>query len=319
MADRGELDAAALEVVVLLLNYRGVDCTLACLGDLLQVTDVAMQVLVLDNASGGDEVARLQDGIAAARAAAAAAADVELIALPHNLGFTGGMNHGLALAAGRAPYALVLNNDMRLPKDFLRPLVSVLHNDANVAAVGPTILHPDGTVWAEGGDVALAANALRLRRHGRAPSPVDAGPASPGFLPGACLLLRLDAAAEVGYFDDGYFMYWEDVALCTRLRERGHAIVWLPWVRVEHRAGHASGGGRSPLRKYLMACNAVRYLRRHPSVRGWLGWLWFDVLLWPLALLCGPAGTLAKLRGTVAGLAGHRAGRADVARYLDGR
>lgn len=310
--------AARPEVTALLLNWRGAEMTLQCLADLLEVRDVALHVLVLDNASGGDEIAVLERGIAALRGAAeAAGASVELVARPDNGGFTGGMNHGLQLAhEGGAEFALVLNNDMRLPPDFLRPLVDVLRNDSGVAAVGPTVLHVDGTVWAEGGEVAFAPNALRLIRHGKAPRPIEHGPELVGFVPGACLLLRLDAARAVGWFDDSYFMYWEDVALCERLRGRGHRIVWLPWVRVEHLAGRSSGGGRSPLRKFLMACNAVRYLRAHGTFVGWAGWLLFDVLLWPLALTGGPRAAWAKLRGTLAGLRGHRATAADVTRLL---
>ena len=130
------------------------------------------------------------------------------------------------------------------------------------------------------------------------------------------MLLRTEAARSVDYFDDRYFMYWEDVDLCERLRRRGGRIVWLPWVRVEHLAGQSSGGGRSPLRKFLMACNAVRYLRARGSATGWAAWFVFDVLLWPLALLTGPRAAFAKLRGTLAGLTGHAANAGDVVRYL---
>ena len=76
---------------------------------------------------------------------------------------------------------------------------------------------------------------------------------------------------------------------------------------------------RSPLRKFLMACNAVRHLRARGTAKAWAAWLVFDVLLWPLAFLAGPKAAWAKLRGTVAGLRGHRAGPADVERLLGSR
>jgi GT2 family glycosyltransferase len=173
-----------------------------------------------------------------------------------------------------------------------------------VAAVGPTVLHPDGTVWAEGGSLAFAPNALRLRGHGRAPRPREHGPEAVEFLPCACVLFRTADLVAVGGFDDAYFMYWEDVDLCARLRERGGRILWLPWSRVEHAAGASSGGGRSSLRKFLMARNALRYLRRRGTAKAWLAWLLFDLLLWPLTLLSGPRPAWAKLRGTLAGLRG---------------
>lgn len=305
--------ADAPTVAALLLNWRQHALTRQCLDDLLQVDGETLHVFVIDNGSGDVDVQALGAAIAALPPSRHR---VELVALPANTGFTGGMNHGFARAAASgAPFALVLNNDLRLPKDFLAPLCDTLRNDPRVAAVGPGIVHPDGTVWAEGGEVGFAPNALRLRRHGKPPSDRRGGPRAVGFLPGACLLLRTRDVAERG-FDDRYFMYWEDVELCERLRRAGGRIVWLPWVRVEHLAGRSSGGGRSPLRKFLMACNCVRYLRSHGTARAWAAWLVFDVLLWPLSLAGGLRSALAKLRGTALGLAGHRASAADVERYL---
>ena len=301
----------------LLLNWRQPELTLQCLRDLLAVTDVSLHVLVIDNGSGDGSVATLR---AALPSLATGGHAVEFVALPDNLGFTGGMNHGIRWASERAlPYVLVLNNDLRLPKDFLAPLVSVLDNDASVAAVGPTVLQSDGTVWAEGGRTGFGPNALRLVRQGKAPRPRSHGPEGVPFLPGACVLFRASALAAVGGFDDAYFMYWEDVDLCARLRERAGKIVWLPWVRVEHIGGRSSGGGKSPLRKFLMACNGVRYLRARGTFTMWLAFVVFDVLLWPLTLLTGPRAAVAKLRGMLAGLRGHRATAADVAAYVGDR
>ena len=308
--------ASALQVGALLLNWRRADLTSRCLLDLLAVTDVPMRVLVIDNGSGADELASLRASVERANASPSPHR-VELAALPDNLGFTGGMNHGLAWAKEQGlPFVLVLNNDLRLPPDFLKPLVATLANDPGVAAVSPTVLHPDGTVWAQGARRGFVPNGLVLGGHGEAPAPREHGPEAVDFLPCACVLFRTDAVVAAGGFDDAYFMYWEDVDLCERLRVRGGRIVWLPWVRVEHAAAQSSGGGRSPLRKFLMACNAVRFLRARGTFAGWLGWLCCDVLLWPLALLAGPRAAWAKLCGTWAGLFGHRASAADVARWL---
>lgn len=301
----------------LLLNWRRADLTERCLLDLLASTGPALHVLVIDNGSGDDSAERLRRAVAAAPVGRHRAT---FAGLPENLGFTGGMNHGFRWAAGQGlPYALVLNNDLQLPPDFAGPLAAVLDHDPRIAAVGPTVLHPDGSVWAEGGRTGFAPNALRLCGHGGPPRPRTAGPEPVEFLPCACVLFRTEAVQAVGGFDDRYFMYWEDVDLCARLRDRGGRIVWLPWVPVVHAAGQSSGGGRSPLRKFLMANNALRYLRARGSFSAWAAWFCFDVLGWPLVLGAGPAAAFAKLRGTLAGLRGHRASAADVAHYLRGR
>jgi GT2 family glycosyltransferase len=111
-------------------------------------------------------------------------------------------------------------------------------------------------------------------------------------------------------------MYMEDADLGARLRARGRKIVWLPWVAVEHDASASSGGGRSPMRKFMTACNAARYLRRHGTPRLWLGFVVFDLLLWPVAMLAGtpPAAAWAKARGAWSGLLGRRVTVQDVTR-----
>ena len=308
MAERG------LDVCALVLNYRGAEMTMQVVRDLLADDAARVSVVVIDNGSGADEQRALQAEVAAL---APSDHEVSIVLADENLGFAAAMSRGIRDAAERGfEHVLVCNNDLRVPAGAVRTLLDVLRNDPRLGAVGPTIVNPDGTVWAEGGEVGFSSNALRLRRQGRRPTDVSAGPQEVDFLTGAFVMLRVDAAVAVGAFPDDYFMYWEDVALCHALRAAGHGVVWIPWVRVEHRGGWSSGGARSPLRKFLMACNAVRFLRAYGSARAWLGWLCFDVLLWPAAVVSGPAGAVAKLRGTVMGLLGHTPSARDVARYL---
>lgn len=301
------------KVAALLLNWRQPAMTAQCLGDLLALRFDGLAVLVVDNGSGDDSAPRLRDAIAAARATGR---DVELLELPHNLGFAGAMNRGIEWASRHGcAQVLVLNNDVRLPPDFLPPLSAALDNDNRLAAVMPTVLLPDGRVWSQGGSFGFCANALRLDAQGRAPAPIDAGPIARAFLPCACVLFRTADLRAVQGFDESYFMYWEDADLGRRLTARGRRLVWLPWVRVTHAAGQSSGGASSRLRKYLMAKNCVRYLRRHGTLAQWSAFWLLDVLLLPLAIARSPRLGWAKLRGVVDGLLGRAATAADVARW----
>jgi len=302
------------KVAALLLNYRGFAMTLQCVRDLLAMTDVALSIVVIDNASGEEDVLALQNGVTEL---ATDRHTVTVMPLAENIGFAGGMNKGIEFADEQGiEFVLVLNNDMRLKDGFVRPLADVLRNDPAIGAVGPTVLHPDGTVWAEGGETGFTPNGLRLLRHNQQPTSSSAGPEDVGFLTGACMMMRTKTAQQVGGFNDDYFMYWEDVEISDKLRRAGLRIVWLPWVQVQHLGGQSSGGGRSPLRKFLMACNAVRFLKTRGTFKAWLGWFVFDVLLWPITFATGPRAAWAKMRGTLAGLAGHTATAKDVDRFL---
>lgn len=304
---------ASATVAALLLNFRKPALTEQALADLLGVAGVGVRILVIDNGSADGSATRLAGIVAEHRANGR---EVDLLELPENLGFAGAMNEGVAWAREQGlRLVLLLNNDLRLPPDFLAPMVRVLDNDPRVMAVGPTIVRPDGMVWAQGGSLGFHANALRLDGQGRAPVPRTAGPSVVDFLPGACVLARREDLEAVGGLDDGYFMYWEDVELCRRLGERGR-IVWLPWVQVVHDAGSSSGGARSPLRKFLMAANEVRFVRRHGTAAQWLGLLVWDVLLWPLSFAGGVGCAIAKLRGLLRGLSSQPIRAAEVERYL---
>ncbi len=306
--------SASPRIAALLLNWRQPALTAQCLTDLLAVDGCALHVLVMDNGSGDDSAGLLRAAVDRARAAGAA---VDLLVHPQNLGFGAAMNRGIDWAARQGQeQVLLLNNDLRLPPDFLLPLAQTLSNDPAVVAVGPTVVQPDGTVWAQGGSLGFWPNALRLDGHGGPPAPRSHGPEQVDFVPGACVLFRLADLQAVGGFDEGYFMYWEDVDLCRRLVARGGRCLWLPWVQVVHAGTGSSGGGRSPLRKYMMAANAVRFLRAGGNARQWAAFWLLDVLLWPFSLLSGPAAAWAKARGILAGLRGRPVTAADVAGLL---
>jgi GT2 family glycosyltransferase len=294
-------------VVALVLNWRMADATLTCLADLRDAGYQNLEVLVLDNGSGPEQEELLKREVAGA----------ELMLLGENLGYCVAMNRGIAWAAEQgADHVLFLNNDVRMPDRFLGPLVEVLQNDATLAAVGPTILSPNGKVWAQGAHVRFCPNLVRLDGQGRAPVDVTTGPHTADFLPGACVLYRLADLKAAGCLDESYFMYFEDADLGKRLRDRGRKLLWLPWVRVVHHASASSGGGRTPLRKYMMAANGVRYLRRHGSLRLWCAFVVFELCGWPFAFLfSGVRAGAAKMMGIIDGLLGHQVEADDVHRW----
>ncbi len=308
----GPVSDSPPRVAAIVLNFRLAAATLRVVEDLRACGFAGLETIVVENGSGDGSAERLRSAWSPDDPA------ITLITRDENLGYCGGVNLGLAEARQRgATYALLLNNDCRVPPGFLGPLVDALDADPSLAAVSPTVVTPDGRAWCEGGFVRSRPNLVVLRGQGQAPAPITHGPETCEFLPGACVLYRLADLASVGDLDESYFMYWEDVDLGARLRAAGRRLVWLPWQRVVHEPSGSSGGGRSPLRKFMSAANTVRYLRQHGTLRLWLAFWCFDVLLSPLAFLSGTPwrAVVAKARGLAVGLSGRPIDRSDVDRY----
>lgn len=244
-----------VDVVVVSFNSRA--HLRACVEPLGELPDV--NVIVVDNASSDGSVDAILD------------LQLTVIRRAENGGFAAGCNEGWR--AGTAPFVLFLNPDATIDADSLRTLVKELQESGQRAAVAPRIEHPDGSLaWSQRRFPRLRstyARAFFLHRVFPRASwadelvrepPAYEVPASPEWLSGACLLVRRSALEAIGGWDEGFFLYGEDIDLCRRLRERGYSIVFEPSARAVHVEG-ASASRAETLP--LLAASRIRYDRKH--------------------------------------------------------
>lgn len=170
------------------------------------------RVYVVDNASTARE-----------RTAVQALCDAHgwtCIGMDANVGFGTGVNAGVARAlADGATDMLVLNPDARIDEDSLAALAAATRED-RLLLVSPVIRTPDGRTWFDGSDLYLHDGATRgIRRRDE-----FAGRDRVPWLTGACLWITREVWELTGGFADEFFLYWEDVDLSWRLRERGGRI-----------------------------------------------------------------------------------------------
>ena len=170
--------------------------------------------------------------------------EVEVIRSRENLGFSGG--HNLALARARGRHLLILNPDTRVDPGALGGMVDFADRNPGVGAVGPRLEDGRGSLqrsWgATPGTISLIAHKLLLHR--LFPGPRLARSRSweggdVGWVTGACLMVRREAAEAAGPLDDGMFMCHEDVEWCMRLGEAGWRVVHYPRSRVVHHEGRS--------------------------------------------------------------------------------
>nr|WP_163056277.1 glycosyltransferase family 2 protein [Acidithiobacillus ferrooxidans] len=276
-------------VSIILLNWHGWRDTIACLDSLARLDYQNYHVLVVDNGSTDDSVARIR----------AAHPEVPIIETGRNLGFSGGCNVGIRRALDEgADYVWLLNNDTTVDPQALSAMVAVAEADPRVGAVGSVLYYLDSPkdiqAWG-GGRVCFWSG--RTRHHlGPVPS------ASLHYLTAASILIRRRAMEEVGLLDEStFFMYWEDTDLSFRLRRAGWRLAVADQSIILHRE-HAATGKGSPLLDYYFSESAVRFFRRHAPIAAWpiaigaLGRLVKRVLRGNLP------GFVSTLRGTYAGL-----------------
>lgn len=236
-------------VGVAVLNYRGADDTIACVGSLQRLRTPA-RVIVVDNGSGDGSTERIRDAFP----------DIDVIANAENLGFAAGNNVAIErLLDEGAEFVWVLNNDTTVEETTLDELLAAADEDPAIGAVGAVIYaadRPDDVLTWGGGSVSTWTGRTR-----------DARSAADGldYLTGASMLIRADALRAVGAFDDRYFFTWEDVDLGLRLRTGGWRIAVADRARLWHRWG-ATVPPTSPRRLEEHAAGLVTFMRSHSPV-----------------------------------------------------
>jgi len=225
----------------------------------------SLHVIVVDN---GDEptTASLVQGVLP---------DAEILEPHENLGFARATN--LGLRRGNGEYVLVLNPDTEVFPETLDWVLAVLDERSDVAIVGPKLVRADGSLDHAArrsfptplGALAHFAGIGRVLRGGplaqyRAPE-VEAGAVD--AVNGAFMLIRRAALESVGLFDEGYWMYMEDLDLCYRLKQAGCLTWYEPAAEALHVKHGTSGAFRSPRLVWAFHYGMFRFYRKHYAAR----------------------------------------------------
>ena len=198
-------------------------------------------VLVIDNASADDTLAMVRAEFPA----------VTLIVNPTNRGFAAACNQGIA--ASTSEFVLLLNPDALLDPPALETLLNVMRTEPTTGACGPRILNTDGTLQLSCRAFptlrSLICDELHLgalfgNRGWFTGYRLSAGPLDRtrevDQLMGSCLLLRRTALAQVGPMDERFFVYFEEVDLCQRLKEAGWRVRFIHDAVITHIGGQSS-------------------------------------------------------------------------------
>lgn len=245
------------QVALVVLSWNRWADTRECLESLRRVAYPAVAVYVVDNGSTDGSPAHV----------AREFPEVNLIPLPENRGFGGGMNAGIeaALRDG-AEFVQCLNNDLTVDPGFLEPLVETAREEGLV---------PYPAVYEYGAPHALDSAGHRVDLYTGLTTPVSLG--DPG-LPESFQLMPRDLLQSLGPWDASYFAMYEDTEFGLRMRKAGWEPVCVPESRVYHKRGRTTGRIRG-LVSYYSIRNRLRLVRDYGNA-----WQYATTLLHVLLL-----------------------------------
>lgn len=253
-------EAPTVSIIIVSWNTR--DALKRCLQSVYaHVPPISFEVIVVDNAS--------EDG--SPEMVAKKFPKAKLIRSKTNLGFAGGNNLGLRESHGR--FVMLLNSDAQLTPGSVARMIEFMDAHPEVGLIGPKLLSPDGTLQINGQRfptfVREVLGVLRVSK--LVPSLAKLGWGRDDFdrnaevdsLAGACMLARKEAVDSVGLLDERFFMYFEDVDWCRRIKKAGWKVWYIGEVSIVH--GWAQSAKKQGIMRshYMLHRSRCLYFRKH--------------------------------------------------------
>jgi GT2 family glycosyltransferase len=247
------------KVFIIILNWNGLQDTLECLESVYKLDYPNFEVIVVDNGSRDNSVEVIHKMYP----------QVILIENKENLGFTGGNNIGIKYAIEHnANYVWVLNNDTIVEGETLKKLVNVAEGSGEVGTVSPIIYDYDNPEIVQFCGCYIDWDMKKLIKFKNIEDAILGQKTMPNqiWLWGTALLIKINVILKVGYFDNNYFAYWEDVDYSIRTNKAGYKNVVDYSSRIYHKLFLNERGdiNRSPYYLYYILRNEylfwVKYL-----------------------------------------------------------
>ena len=260
-----------MKLAIVILNFNGLDDTLTCLASVrkLKTDNIFLETIVVDNFSS--------DG---SKEALSKIKDIVIVQNQDNLGYAGGNNVGIKYAiTSRADAVLILNNDTIVDQKLILNLVTILDKGD---IISPKIYFVKGfefhksryasrdlgkVIWSAGGEIDWSNV---LGKH-LGVDEVDKGQFAKRkqitFATGACIFVKREVFETIGYFDEKYFLYLEDMDFCVRAKNAKFKIIFEPSAVVWHKNAGSSGGSGSVLQDYFITRNRLLFAYKYASLK----------------------------------------------------
>ena len=225
-------DSKTADVSIIIVSFNTEKLTLGCIRSIEQEgSDVEREIIVVDNGSTDRSISSLRK------------LPIKLIENKANLGYAKANNQGIEIANGQ--YILLLNSDTIVPRYAISKLLNFAKNKANAGVIGTKLLNANGSVQASCFHFPTIRRAILQYFLGKENFFDKYTPKTNIFavvdsVVGAVFLMTPEALKKVGVLDERYFMYFEDLDYCRRVKRAGLKVYYYTGVSITHLHG-ASG------------------------------------------------------------------------------
>jgi len=225
-----------VDISFIIVNWNTRDILMDCLNSIYKtVTDIDVEIYVVDNNSIDGSQAAVKKCFP----------EVILIENETNTGFAHANNQALKMMQGR--FAVLLNSDAVLKENAINKLLTFMDNTPSAGIAGVQLLNKDGSRqnsidnFPSTETEIFNKSILRLFFPGKYPSKNRShhNPIEVDSVIGACMIVRKEAMADVGIFDEDYFLFLEETDWCFRMYKKGWTVYHVPDAEVFHLSGHS--------------------------------------------------------------------------------
>lgn len=259
----GDSQLSIPKMSIVVLNWNGLQDTLACLGSLKVLNYGRSEILVVDNASTDGSVQELQKRYRMDPT-------IKIIRNQTNLGYAEGNNVGIRYALSRgADYVLLLNNDTVVDRNLINDLMETARHDDRIGILSPKIYDywkPD-KVWFAGATIDWKTGesphiGLGEMDHGQFNKVIEVD-----RLTGCAMMVKREVFEKIGLLDPDYFLYYEDVDFCVRAKRAGYKTVCVQSAKVWHKESSSTKANQtSDLHLYYHIRNRLLFLKLHSRI-----------------------------------------------------
>ena len=274
---------------IIIPSYNTACLTLKCLKRVFSVFDkILMEVIVIDNASSDNSISAIGKHFP----------KIKIIANPENRGFAFAVNQGIKIARGE--YVLLLNTDAFINKSLL-PALNFLDNRKKAATLAPRLVFPGGRLHANFGRYPSLLNEFleltflyKILPWGRVTMPnlwtrkKFYRTKGVKWLSGTCLFIRHSTFKKIGFFDEKYFMYLEDIDFGKRVCKAGLENIFFAQSQIIHYHHGSSAGSIKP---WVYSRNSLLYFWKKHYPKQMIRFYIINLMSWiklRIKIICNP-------------------------------